>query len=128
MAHILVVDDDAQIRSALSEFIGKIGHSVETAEDGVKALKYIDGHKVDLVILDIIMPEQDGIGTILHLMKSPQQPPIIAISGGSRHFDENFVHNIVNTLSNTVFLQKPFSLEEMGSAIKKALSEKCAND
>jgi two-component system phosphate regulon response regulator OmpR len=73
MAHILVVDDDEQIRATLGEFLKKTGYDVALASNGKEALQHLAAHKVDLIVLDVIMPEQDGIGTILEIMKLPVQ-------------------------------------------------------
>ena len=121
MAHILVVDDDAHVRTMLAEYIGNLGHGVAMAKDGLEALKYLNINETDIMILDIIMPEQDGIGAILEIMNMSKRPAIIAISGGSRNFDVDFIQNLVKKLPVAAFLLKPINLDDLGSAIEKAL-------
>jgi len=125
MAHILIVDDGVHIRTMLAEYVENLGHSVALAEDGLEALKYLAGHETDIMILDIIMPEQDGIGAILEIMKLSKRPAIIAISGGSRNFDADFVENLVKLFPIASFLQKPINLDDIGYAIDKALTFGC---
>ena len=126
MAHILIVDDDAQIRATMSEFLGKLGHDVAVAANGREAVKQLAASKVDLMLLDIIMPEQDGIGTILEIMHLPERPVIIVISGGSRSLDTAFIQSITAKLPVAEFLQKPVNLNVLGAAIEKALAAPAA--
>lgn len=126
MAFLLVVDDDAQIRGTLSEFIGLLGHDVAVAANGKEALQYIAAHKVDLMLLDIFMPEQDGFETILRISDRADCPAIIAISGGSRKMGLDFVLSITRKLPVEDILLKPISFEALGAAIEKALASRIA--
>lgn len=126
MAHILVVDDDAQIRGTLSEFIEILGHDVAMAANGREALQYIAAQKVDLMLLDIFMPEQDGFETILRISDRVDCPTIIAISGGSRKMGLDFVLSITKKLPIEDILLKPISFETLGAAIEKALAARIA--
>lgn len=84
MAKILIIDDDEPIRDSLEAVALAAGHDVRTAPDGRKGLTaYADFHP-DLVVTDIIMPEQDGLETITQLRRLTRTMPIIAISGGDR--------------------------------------------
>lgn len=121
MAKILIVDDDSQILAAFSDFTRKMGHETATAANGREALQYLSENQVDLLLLDIIMPEQDGIGTILELKGLPKRPAIIAISGGSRTLEPDFIQSVVGALKIDNFLQKPVTLNELKTAIDKAL-------
>jgi CheY-like chemotaxis protein len=121
MAKILIVDDDSQILTVFSDFIRKMGHDTATAANGREALQYLDEHQVDLMLLDIIMPEQDGIGTILELKRMAKRPAIIAISGGSRTLEPDFIQSVVGALKIDNFLQKPVNFNDLKTAIEKAL-------
>lgn len=84
MAKILLVDDDLQIRDMLKLTLKRDGHEVTEATNGVQAvLKYVPG-EIDLVITDIVMPEKEGIETIMELRSMDPGVKIIAISGGGR--------------------------------------------
>lgn len=124
MAHILVVDDDAQIRIALGEYITGSGHDVTLASNGAEALQQVAAQKVDLMLIDIIMPVQDGFETILRVAGPAERPAIIAMSGGSRKLDLDFVHSIAKKLPIEDFLHKPISFEALGAAIDRALAKR----
>jgi len=124
MAHILVVDDDAQIRLALGEYITRTGHEVSFASNGAEALRQVAAQTVDLMLIDIIMPEQGGFETILRFAGLRGRPAIIAMSGGSRQLDLDFVHSIAKQLPIEDFLHKPISFDILGDAIEKALSKR----
>jgi CheY-like chemotaxis protein len=126
MARILVVDDDAQIRGTLSELIEILGHDVAMTANGREALQYIAAQKVDLMLLDIFMPEQDGFETILRISDRADCPTIIAISGGSRKMGLDFVLSITRKLPVEDILLKPISFEALGVAIEKALAARIA--
>ena len=82
MAKVLVIDDDAGIRNLLVSMLEKAGHSVAVAKDGRQGLATYGEFHPDLVICDIIMPEMEGIETIVNLKKINPEGPILAISGG----------------------------------------------
>ncbi|MEI2421460.1 response regulator, partial [Arthrospira platensis SPKY2] len=69
MATILVVDDYLVTQKILFFQLGKIGHQVVTANHGREALDYLKGEKVDLILLDLAMPEMDGLTMLEHLRK-----------------------------------------------------------
>lgn len=87
--NILVVDDDPQLRLALSHVLRRLGHQVDQATNGHQALQNIADHPAgyDLILMDIIMPDKEGIETILELRKTRPQLKIIAMSGGARLHD-----------------------------------------
>jgi len=122
MAHILVVDDDAQVRVMLSRFIKKMGHDVALAENGKEAMQYIAAQKVDLMLLDIFMPGQDGFETILRILDWADCPKIIAITGGSVKMGHDFVLSISRKLPIEDILLKPISFEILYVAIEKVLT------
>ena len=71
MAHILVVDDDAAIRSLIKDILSGQGHTFELASKGSEALEMIRSTRFDLVILDRNMPGMDGLEFLQHLRASP---------------------------------------------------------
>ena len=77
---ILVVDDDAQIRSVMRSALIAVGYDVEVAEDGVTALESVERLHPDLVILDMVMPNLNGWG-VLRRLTGNDAPPVIAVSG-----------------------------------------------
>jgi CheY-like chemotaxis protein len=121
MAKILLVDDDEQIRDSFCEFLRILGHDVAVAENGNEALKYLAKNEVDLLLLDIIMPELDGIGVLMALHKEMNRPRIIAISGGSYKLDQDFVLSLAKKMRVDVVLTKPVSFEVLQEAITQVL-------
>jgi CheY-like chemotaxis protein len=82
-ASILVVDDEEDVRGYLSSLLEDNGYAVETAEDGNQAWRLIEAQPPDLILLDLMMPEQTGTGLyrMLHDHKTVRDIPVIVISG-----------------------------------------------
>ena len=78
---ILVVDDEPEIRNFLRKLLTGVSYQVLEAENGKEAVRQTETSKVDLVIMDLAMPEQEGIETIQALRRTLPQVKIIAISG-----------------------------------------------
>ena len=69
MARIMVVEDDEWYRALLVEMLGQDGHEVIEAGDGVQALAYLKDSTADLMIIDMLMPNKDGVDTIMELQQ-----------------------------------------------------------
>jgi CheY-like chemotaxis protein len=122
MAKIVIVDDEPVFRRLLSAKLTSIGHSVFEAPNGKIGEKVILAEKPDVVLLDVWMPEQDGIATIVNLRKHSPDVKVIVMSGqpagaGLRLFE------IAGTLGASATLAKPFSPSALISAIDAALAE-----
>jgi CheY-like chemotaxis protein len=81
VAQILVVDDDPRVREWLAEVLTGAGHRVFTAQDGLEARSLAMRHALEVVITDISMPNEEGLGMIRALHKALPQLKIIALSG-----------------------------------------------
>jgi len=79
---ILVIDDEKSIRSLLRQLFERQGYKVMVAASGDEGIQTFNENPVDLVIIDLIMPEKDGIETIRELRSLDPHIKIIAISGG----------------------------------------------
>lgn len=79
---VLVVDDEPLVQSTFELLLRKHGFSVVKAQDGNDALAKLERHQVDLVMLDILMPDKDGLETLLILKRQYPGLPVLAISGG----------------------------------------------
>lgn len=84
MSRILIIDDDSQMRTVLRQMIELAGYEVVEACDGREGLRCYHATPVDLIITDILMPEQEGLETIQALRRISPEVKIIAISGGGR--------------------------------------------
>lgn len=96
------------------------GYDVVESSNGNEALNKITGQLPDLVITDIIMPEQDGIGTINQLKKISKDIKIIAISGGGRMLSEDYL-NIARMLGASYSFSKPFDNRELLDKISELI-------
>jgi DNA-binding NtrC family response regulator len=120
MATILVVDDELGIRALLSEILTDEGHSVELAENAAQARACRERVRPDLVLLDIWMPDVDGI-TLLKEWGSTAQltMPVIMMSG----------HGTIDTaveatkVGAIAFLEKPITLQKLLRAVEQALAK-----
>jgi CheY-like chemotaxis protein len=91
MAKILIADDDQQVRVMLKMTLERAGYDVVEAEDGNEAVAKFKAEKPDLVVTDIVMPEKEGIETIMELRALDPAVQIIAISGGGRINPEDYL-------------------------------------
>lgn len=87
MYHILVVDDDKEIVGAIEIYLKKEGYNILKAYNGNQALKIIKENEIHLVILDIMMPEKDGIETLEEIRKN-KSIPVILLSAKSEDYDK----------------------------------------
>lgn len=123
MASILVIDDDNLMRDMLIRMVALQGHDVKGAEDGWIAEKLLRDSAFDLVITDIIMPEKEGLETIMYIHKQYPTTPIIAISGGERIEPESYLQ-LAKTLGAHYTFSKPFNRHDFIEAINYCLDIK----
>jgi len=81
---ILVIDDDNLVLYTLSRILERNGYEVVTATDGRRAMAIFRAERPDVVITDLILPEQEGIETIMMIRHERPEVGVIAISGGAR--------------------------------------------
>ncbi len=118
MADILVVDDEVGIRELLSEILADEGHSVMLAENATKAREIRGGRRPDLVLLDIWMPDADGISLLKDWSSNGLLTmPVVMMSG----------HGTIDTAVEATrigavdFLEKPIALQKLLATVKKCL-------
>jgi DNA-binding response OmpR family regulator len=122
MAKIIVVDDEPSILLMLKKMLEKVGHEVDTASNGNEGIILFEKNKHDLLITDIIMPEKEGMETIIELRKKYPDLKIIAISGGGRINPEGYLPGAKLLGANMVF-QKPLIQKEFLEAVAMLLNE-----
>ena len=93
LALIIVTDDSSTVRAVLSAMLQKYGHTVVEARDGNECIAQFSNGCPDLVILDIFMPEKDGIETIREIRKTWPKVKILAISGGGIAHDLQYLNH-----------------------------------
>ncbi len=124
MARVLVVDDDELFVKLMCHSLKQKGHTVEFALDGHQGWKAFCDGQFDVVICDIVMPEQEGIETIKRIRQRNAEVGIVAISGGlSRSQTSNLdVLDIVSKLGANATLKKPFPLSELAACVDRVLT------
>jgi two-component system, chemotaxis family, chemotaxis protein CheY len=122
MARILVVDDHPLVRRAVREILSVAGHEIFEAENGRQAEMAMASCRPDLVLLDILMPEQDGIETIIALRRQYPELHIVAMSAGG-YGGANFLAT-AKKLGADLVLQKPFDGADLVAAIDAAFAGK----
>lgn len=124
MARILIIDDDNLFVKLMVHSLTQRGHDVAFALDGLAGSKAFTASQFDVVVCDIIMPEQEGVETIKAMRSQRPDIGIVAISGGlSIGRDTNLdVLKIAGQFGADVTLKKPFQLSELAAAVDKALS------
>jgi len=123
MAHLLVTDDDPQLGTLLCRLLTTAGHQVGLAVNGKAALTYLDANPVDLMLLDVLMPEQDGFETVMALAHSAGRPRIIMMSGGSDRLGRNYLLSVVKLMSVDALLDKPFTKERLLEVVDSVLAK-----
>jgi CheY-like chemotaxis protein len=121
MKNILVIDDDFSVRRCIRDMLVQAGYSVLEAENGIVGLGKFRHNKVDLVIIDLFMPEKEGIETIIELRKDFPDLKILAISGGIPGYGPDHFLNIAQKLGADSSLDKPFTMQQLLSTVKRLL-------
>jgi CheY-like chemotaxis protein len=122
MAKILVIDDDAIVRMTIVQLLEEAGHQVLWAVDGLEGMAVFRGWQPDLVITDIIMPEQEGIQTIEEILKAKPDAKIIATSGGGRIGNTDFL-TMAKARGAMAVIPKPFDMEELLGLVRDCLGK-----
>ena len=121
---VLVIDDDPGIREFLEALVVRQGYGVHSAVDGETALANLDRTRPDIITLDAVLPGIDGLETLRLIKKRLPQVPVIMLSGHGQ------ARTIVEAmrLGACDFLRKPFEVEELELAFKKALKNRALEE
>ena len=122
MPSVLVVDDQDQVRQLIRETLEQAGYEVEEACDGKEGLDRYRVRSTDLVIMDILMPDQDGLETIMTLRQEFPDSRIIAMTGGSDMVGTPNFLDVAKMLGARRTLQKPFELKVLLDAVASELT------
>jgi len=117
MAHILIIDDEPQVRLILRKLLESEGYTVAEASDGIEGIKRYHENPADLVITDIIMPDKEGLETIVELKQKNPAIKIIAMSGGGKNKPAGYL-NTAKLLGAIQTFEKPIRKETLLKAIK----------
>ncbi len=121
MQKILVIDDNVVVRNTLVQILEGEGYQVVSAEDGRRGLSVFRAEHPDLIITDVIMPEKEGIETIRDIRGECPNAKIIAISGGGRIGNTDFLR-IARQLGASDVIAKPLDPDYFISVVKSRLA------
>ena len=118
MTKILAIDDEPSIRNLLDTLLRRKGYDVVLAESGQKGLELLRRERPDVIILDLKMPEMDGL-TVLRQIRTldPKKPVIILTGAGTAEAEQQ-----VRALGVTEYVEKEFSLHLLGDSLKRLLN------
>jgi CheY-like chemotaxis protein len=120
VASILIVDDEALVRSMTRTALERAGHRVADAANGAEALALLDRESFDLAVIDLIMPEKEGIETIVQIRERGYGLKIIAASGGgAARLD---LLPIARKAGADYTIGKPFNSPDLLALVQRALA------
>jgi CheY-like chemotaxis protein len=122
MAHILVIDDEADIIFILKQFLTSVGHTVDCAENGKVGVNLAELHHYDLIITDMLMPKMDGFEVITAIKDKSPATRIIALSGGSAKLDRSFLLSTAKTLRANKVVAKPLDFKVLQASVNEVLA------
>ena len=117
--NILVIDDEERIREVIIQKLSQSGYQLHQAENGKEGVKVVKRECIDLVITDILMPEQEGIETVLYLKKNNPEIKIITISAPSNN---NYL-KITKHLGAERSFEKPLNLADLADTVAELLED-----
>jgi DNA-binding response OmpR family regulator len=120
LALILVIDDEKLVRGSIRGILAAEGHDVLEAENGSKIDALLSERLPDLVITDLLMPEREGIETIMALRKRSATVKILAISGGGRTHRLDFL-DLAKKIGANATLAKPFDRAALVDSVRALL-------
>ena len=118
IGRVLLIIDDQQVRTMLSEMLRRLRYDAECASDGTAGLAMFREDAPDLVIVDMRMPDRDGIEVIREIRRETAGTPIIALSGHA----EKIILEAAKTAGANQVITKPVEFEELVDALNAAFS------
>jgi two-component system, OmpR family, response regulator len=115
-AHILIVDDDREISSLLAEYLEKNGYRTSTAGDGKAMWKALDDHRIDLIVLDLNLPGDDGL-TLCRNLRTRSTIPVVMLTARGEPVDRI----LGLEMGADDYLPKPFEPRELFARIRSVL-------
>lgn len=116
MVHILVVDDEEQIRNIIKKYAAFEGYQVSEAVDGMEAVEICKQKKFDLIIMDVMMPELDGFSACREIRKT-SDTPVLMLSARGEEYDR--IHGFEIGVDD--YVVKPFSPRELMMRVQAIL-------
>lgn len=120
---VLVIDDERIVRDILKRWLEREGFKVEAAENGRVGIQMQRDEPADVVVCDLIMPEQEGMETISQFRKEFPAVGVIAISGGGQIAPDAYL-NVAGQLGAWKVFTKPLPMDKVVDAIREWVAEK----
>ena len=121
MAEILIIDDDPDMRRFIRVTLEQSGHRVTEASNGAEGLTFWHQQTPDLVITDMMMPEKEGLATIMELMRESPETRVMAISGATGKTGEQFLQ-MAQRFGAIRTLSKPFTPDDLIWAVTDCIN------
>ena len=115
---VLVVDDETEVRLVLGEFLTGRGYEVASAESGLDAIAQLEKDRPDVVLLDVSMPEMDGVETLKRIVSLHPTLPVIMVTANA----DIVVTSQLLALGADDYIPKPFDLEYLDQAVSIQVS------
>jgi CheY-like chemotaxis protein len=122
MAGILIVEDDKELREMLKISLIRHKYTVLEAADGKEAITHFKPSITDVVITDLIMPDEDGLKVIMRLREIKPSLKVIAISGGGKAGPASYL-SLAKALGANAIFSKPFSVNDLIERIEMLLGD-----
>lgn len=122
MAKIIVIEDEADLRGLLRIMLEAQGHEVDEANNGSEALSEMGRKRYDLVITDVLMPEQDGVAMMKQVPELQPQAKVLAISGGGPTVPADWSLKMMMLFGVNAALHKPFDESDLIDTVDKLLA------
>ncbi len=122
MPSVLVVDDQDQVRQLIRETLEQAGYEVDEARDGKEGIERYRATSPDLVIMDILMPHEDGLEAILTIRREFPNMRVIAMTGASDTIGVLNFLDVAKMFGARRTLQKPFELKVLLDAVAAELT------
>src|SRR6187200_2796801 len=116
-ARLVVVDDEPNIRELLAASLRFAGFDVVTADSGTEAVRAVERHRPDLLVLDVMMPGMDGFEVVRRLRSAGRDMPVLFLT--AKDATEDKITGL--TLGGDDYVTKPFSLDELVARIRAVL-------
>ncbi len=126
MQRVLIIEDEIELREMIKTSLIRRKYTVFEAANGKDAIVHFKPSMTDLVVTDLIMPEEDGLKVIMKLKEMKPSLKIIAISGGGKAGPGGYL-NLAKALGAHAVLSKPFSINDLISKIEELLGPEQQN-
>jgi DNA-binding NtrC family response regulator len=118
-ARVLVIEDDEYFRAIVRDTLARAGHLALEAPNGIVGMTLCKQQPFDVVVVDLVMPEKDGIETIMELKKSFPSMRTIAMSGGGRYANKDEYLRVARCIGAMETLTKPFTDQQLLGAVER---------